>query len=450
VPLVNNYGIDGDTGFTVGSLISLVSEDETDIDGDALTYRWVQVDGPVVGLDDPTAQRASFRPQIEGTYRFALRLDDGTSIGPPLVCGGDDSCPDGLDCVKGVCVVETEVEPLDNQVPLADAGENQQLRFQSPAVEVTLDGTGSSDPDERPNPLSFFWSLQSGPVAVDISDETSATPSVSLPIGGNYVFALQVSDGIAVSEIDTVEISLVGSGVNEAPIAEAGNNTAVEFEESATLDGSASSDPDGDALTFEWVQLEGPQVEISDQDQAQATFTAPASQTLLIFQLTVRDAFGGSDTDEVVIKVVSDASVENEAPIAEAGENQTVDSDVEVTLDGSASSDPNGDELSFVWTQIAGPGNVALEGADTVNPTFTARIGGTYVFELLVSDGLLESEPDTVTVDVVGLVNVNVAGVPGSPDGGCDCSVNQASPVQGPWWVFLGLALLVFGRRRSD
>jgi hypothetical protein len=72
-----------------------------------------------------------------------------------------------------------------------------------------------------------------------------------------------------------------------------------------TLNGNASNDPDGDALTFEWLQTSGPPVSLNNANTASASFTAPTvqSDTLLQFRLTVRDPAGLSNiaTTSVII-----------------------------------------------------------------------------------------------------------------------------------------------------
>ncbi|MBI4523260.1 MAG: SBBP repeat-containing protein [Deltaproteobacteria bacterium] len=93
-------------------------------------------------------------------------------------------------------------------------------------------------------------------------------------------------------------------------------------------------------------------------------------------------------------------------PVADAGADRQiiVQQGLPVMLDGTKSSDPDGDSLSFQWTQISGP-PVELAAGDTATPTFAApdvgSDGATLVFELVVSDGILNSAPDTVTIAVI-------------------------------------------------
>lgn len=97
----------------------------------------------------------------------------------------------------------------------------------------------------------------------------------------------------------------------------------------------------------------------------------------------------------------NECSTENRAPVADAGESQFVNVGMEVTLDGTGSYDDDGDPLTYAWTQLSGPG-VTLADADTATPKFTAPAGtpgsDELVFELVVSDGTLDSTADAVSV----------------------------------------------------
>ena len=94
-------------------------------------------------------------------------------------------------------------------------------------------------------------------------------------------------------------------------------------------------------------------------------------------------------------------TVANNPPIADAGDDQTVASEqAGVTLDGTGSSDPDGDSLTYSWSQISGP-SVSLSGADTATPSFDAPVGpATLEFELEVCDAEPLCDTDTVVVNV--------------------------------------------------
>jgi glucuronoarabinoxylan endo-1,4-beta-xylanase len=93
----------------------------------------------------------------------------------------------------------------------------------------------------------------------------------------------------------------------------------------------------------------------------------------------------------------------NHPPVADAGDNQSVAVSDLVTLDGSGSSDADGDQLTYQWTFTSVPaGSTAvLNDADTVSPSFVPDIPGIFEVSLIVNDGTLFSRPDIVTVSAV-------------------------------------------------
>lgn len=100
------------------------------------------------------------------------------------------------------------------------------------------------------------------------------------------------------------------------------------------------------------------------------------------------------------IASATDNSPENSAPIANAGADQTVTGGAQVTLDGSASSDADNDNLTYLWRFSSRPNNsdATLSGATSSSPTFTADQIGSYVVSLTVNDGTVNSQSDTVTI----------------------------------------------------
>ena len=174
-----------------------------------------------------------------------------------------------------------------------------------------------------------------------------------------------------------------------------------------TLDGSGSTDPDNDSLSYSWESDSTPTITLTGPAP---TFTAPevgASGDTVTFTLTVSDGNGGTDTDTVTIMVDNVAA--NRPPTADAGNTQTVNEGVTVTLDGSGSTDPDNDSLSYSWESDSTP-TITLTGPA---PTFTApevgASGDTVTFTLTVSDGNGGTDTDTVTIMVNGVAPLPVS-----------------------------------------
>ncbi|MGR8951024.1 MAG: PKD domain-containing protein, partial [Gammaproteobacteria bacterium] len=270
-------------------------------------------------------------------------------------------------------------------------------------ILIVMDGTGSSDPDNGPSPLTYEWTQISGPT-VSLTGATTAQPSFTPTIAGTYIFSLIVNDSLASSPADTVTIS-----VNARPMANAGFDQAVNAGSLVTLNGTASSDPDNgpSPLTYEWTQISGPTVSLTGATTAQPSFTPTIAGTY-IFSLIVNDDLATSTADVVTISV-------NAIPIADAGPDQNLNVASPVTLNGTGSSDPDNGPLplTYKWTQDSGP-TVSLSGATSAQPSFTPLMPGTYIFSLVVNDGKANSTADAVTVTVNDADYVVVQ----SPNGG--------------------------------
>ena len=266
-----------------GSLVTLDGSSSFDPDGNALSYRWTAPEGIILSETDISQPTFTAPEADESTdYTFSLVVSDGILESEPSS-------------------VSIGVSPViaENHAPVADAGERQAVEAGS---LVTLDGSGSFDPDG--DALSYRWTAPEGIIlsATDISQSTFTAPEVNEAT--EYSFSLAVSDGILESEPSSVSIG--GNPViaeNHAPVADAGERQAAEAGSLVTLDGSGSFDPDGDALSYQWTAPEG--IILSATDISQPTFTAPEADesTDYTFSLVVSDGVLESEPSSVSIGV---------------------------------------------------------------------------------------------------------------------------------------------------
>ena len=280
--------------------------------------------------------------------------------------------------------------------PLADAGPNRNYNEGQMVVLNGLNSTGLS--------LTYIWTQVGGP-PVALMNATSATPNFIAPqvsLGGaTLTFQLVVCEGTSSNCSEPALVNISVSNINQPPVADAGAGQTVQEGSPVILNGTASYDPDAQPLTYQWTQLSGPAVTLVGANTSVATFTAPsvgAAGATITFDLTVWDGgLAGSVPVSVAVTNV------NHVPVANAGPSQTVNELTPVTLNGSASVDPDLDLLTYAWNQVSGP-LVPLTGVTTVSPTFTAPNvgpgGAALTFQLLVSDGRASSAPAQVTVNV--------------------------------------------------
>src|SRR5690606_38711098 len=235
------------------------------------------------------------------------------------------------------------------------------------------------------------WSVNGNEIA------TGVNPTVVLP-EGSTTGELTVTDDDGATDTDSVVI-MINSPDNVAPVGDAGphqtlTDTDDDGEEEVTLDGSGSTDSNGEIVTYSWL-VNGNEIATG----VNPTVVLPVGSTTVV--LTVTDDDGATDTDSVVIMINSPG---NMAPIADAGPNQTLtdtnDGDEEeITLDGSGSTDPDGEIVAYSWSVNE------TEIATGVNPTVVLPIGSTTV-ELTVTDDDGATDTDSVVIMINSPDNV--------------------------------------------
>ncbi len=362
-----------------GAVVSLDGSGSSDPDGDSLTFSWsfqLRPSGSNASLSNETAADPSFTADIAGQYVVQLEVNDGSETSSPA------------------SVTITAVD--SNTAPVASAGNDQNV---ATGATVQLDGSASIDSDG--DLITYSWTVASSPEgsAASLSDATIVNPTFVADLDGQYTLELVVADSELQSVVDSVTIT--AETANSVPVANAGPDQNVATNSIVSLNGSASSDADNEGLSYQWAIQTKPEGSAAQLDDATATtpsFTADVDGTYVI-TLTVNDGAVDSAPDSVSVV----ATTANSVPVANAGADQRVPIGAQVTLDGGASSDANGDTLTFRWqfSSVPAGSSADLLNSDAQITTFTPDVAGTYVVNLTVNDGTVSSNPDPVSVTVL-------------------------------------------------
>ncbi|EPX62190.1 PKD domain containing protein [Cystobacter fuscus DSM 2262] len=283
-----------------------------------------------------------------------------------------------------------------NRVPVANAGPDQTVNERR---LVTLSGSGT-DPEGRP--LTYEWKQTKGPT-VSLSDASAPNPTFVSPkvtADTDFQFELRVRDEVNTSLPDSVNVRVrdLPQG-NHAPTVTAKLELSVFELDTVTLEASGT-DADGDPLTYQWTQVGRPPVTLDGATTEKATFVAPeVTETLkLTFQIVASDGEQSSAPVTVTVTVNN----REHAPVAAVEPVDAVEEGSLVTLKGSATDEDGVTRFAYTWKQVSGP-SVSLSDRDTASPSFTAPNVDKetkLIFQLVVSDGKLDSKPVRVTVVV--------------------------------------------------
>jgi mono/diheme cytochrome c family protein len=371
-----------------GAPFSLTSGDPQ---GHLRAHEWRQVAGADAGLTGSGATRNGTAPSTPDVLQFLLMVHDGLRYGPPDLATVLSGSP---------------------AAPVADAGPD---RSGSPGQAITLSGSGV--PSTGRAITGYSWVQTSGLDFYDVAaknagfDPSVAAPAFVVPASLSSLnpsraitFALTVTDDIAAGSLpDTVVVNLTNLPANAGPEVMAGASaTLVRPGTGVSLLGTAS-DADSDPLAISWTLVSGPVgVTILNASTLDASFTAPAVSGAYQFRLRADDGTGtpnavGQDLVTVTVNVAPSLDLVVASPTS--GPEGTP-----VTLSASGVEDPDGDTLSFAWTERNPPGGsaVTLSGADTDSATFTmpaysgSIVSRTRTFRVTVTD-LLGAQTKDVT-----------------------------------------------------
>jgi uncharacterized repeat protein (TIGR01451 family) len=529
-----------DQTVTITELVQLDGSGSFDPDGhEPLTYGWTQTGGPAVGLSDSGAISPTFNaPGSPTVLTFTLVVTDSFGLG---------SLPDEVvitvidEAVAGLTAANSSPTVLGNTTfftatitsgtgvsyvwdfgggigsgsgPLADYEYGAVGTYTAIVTATNTAGswTATTPVTITDVPITGLTAVNDSPTVVGQTTTFTAT----VTDGTNVAYTWDFGDGIGSGSGAVTDYEYGAAGIftatvtatngansltatttvtvtNTPPVADAGSDQLVFVEDLVQLDGSGSFDPDGHDITYQWQQVGGLPVTLSNDTAVMPTFTAPELPTVITFTLTVMDSYGLSSTpDEVVITVIdrtiAGLTADNDSPtiltdptnftatitagtnvvyswdfgdgnggsgqfpshtygadgvytavvtatnsinavtatttvtvilnmppVADAGPDQTVPVEELAQLDGSGSSDPEGQPLIYGWQQIGGP-VVTLSDSGAVMPSFTApAVPAVLTFSLTVTDTYGAADSDQVVITVTDVPITNLTATNSSP-----------------------------------
>jgi hypothetical protein len=333
----------------------------------------VAVDCPVEPLQ-LTGANPAFGPTAGG-YSVELSgsgfLPTGTTV---TVDGAACTAVTVIDASRLTCTVPAaQAEGLVDIVVSTPAGPSAPLPFEyrNPKLTTLINGpaqavsfhtvqlTGLISTPTTATP-TYQWTQISGQTVTLIGENTPnlsfEAPGVS--IGESLEFQLDTSaDGINGRATHVVRISPETVDVDAGLDVQTLTDTPVSFH--------AVGHSQGGALTWSWTQLEGPPVTINGADTPNATFTTPATDGTLKFEVTATDPanVSASDQIQVLVSIPPAPKIYSATRVAASGLDPV---SMAAVVDGGL---PAGALIQ--WTQFAGP-TVTLQGAETLNPSFFA------------------------------------------------------------------------------
>jgi len=355
-----------------------------DADDDILTYKWRQVSGQPIELSNTTEKYLTFLPgyldysQFE-PLTFEVTVNDGF--------GGTAS-----DTVN----VYPYPGGLENKRISVSAGPIQTV---TEGDRVTLSATGSTLDNK---PIQYSWFQLLGP-SVTLSSFNGQEVEFTAPEVGDFekLLSFQVT-GYSAGNGWANALALVKVlPSNNPPVADAGSDRNVAENILVKLEGKGM-DPDGDKIKYSWAQKSGKVVDLYERASYSVYFTSPVIQSEseeLVFELTVTDSHGSSDTDDVSVNVSS----VNYPPRVNAGPDKRVYGGTQVTIVGSA-VDLDDDIVKLEWKQLSGE-SLSFDKtkatlsftAPEVTPTTEKRV----VLELTATDSAGQIGSDQVVVFIV-------------------------------------------------
>lgn len=338
---------------------------------------------------------------------------DGTYEGKPFWNIGD-ILSDGAGLAKinfSVPVVQSQPVVFNAEIFRSLSAPVVKLKEKEVSSEtenvVLLDGSGSYDPDG--NSISYSWTFKRVPEGSTTTLVGANTPVASFApdVEGDFFVELSVSDGPSTS-VDRMKVKVKNG--DPAPIANAGPDLLGTVGDTLKFDGRNSHDLKNRQLDYTWSFIYKPagsaltDADIDDSSVAGMGIFHPDVAGRYVVQMLAE--VNGNESEDTAVALVAPVNV-NLPPVANAGSRVEAFLGSPVVLDGSLSSDPNGDAISYYWKLTGKPAgsHATLTGGDTAAPIFNPDVKGIYEAKLTVSDGVLDSLSSTVMINVFSQID---------------------------------------------
>lgn len=283
-----------------GATVVQLAGSGSDPEGMPVTYRWRQTDGPPVVLGDPASAVATFTApsnNINTILAFEFSVSDDVNTATDTV---------------------TVTVNVNQALFSVDAGPDQTVEA---GATVQLNATVSNI---DPQLISFGW-IQVGGPTVAIAGGSTAAASFTAPVevsNTQLTFEVLAFDGVY-EAADTVTIQVNANTTH--PTADAGEDQAVAAGATVQLNGSGT-DPAGLGLTFLWVQIDGPEVQLSSETIADPTFVAPSLSEPSRVEFELHISSGGlTSIDTVRIHVAAAPLAVAAPPDPSGGSEEEID-----------------------------------------------------------------------------------------------------------------------------
>lgn len=327
------------------------AEKSFDKDGSIIEYRWL-----INNSQEKKGRVIEHTFSSPGMYRVILYVVDNSNVANSI---GSDTLDIKINSAP-VVLVEDFISTCSNV--------------------VTIDASRSYDPDE--DQLTFYWQIPNAS-----KEKGSAIKLINFSEKGNLPVILYVDDGLGLP--NSVVQKTITVKINRPPVANAGVDTTVCTGDIVIFSGLKSTDPENGLLKYEWsindsIRLDGSNIVYKFKNGG-----------VYKVKLKVIDDSGlpcNYNEDEKLVTVV-------EAPIADAGPDQTVCANTPVQFDGTRSKDVDGIVNNYEWDF----GDGEFGGGAT--PVHIYTTPGIYKVTLTITGDLLgecdNTDKDEMIVTVV-------------------------------------------------